>query len=123
MAQIVTPAVIIPRFTTLTHTGLAYQYFTLPVDVSAFDRGLITGWRGVLSGTSPQFGFAFYESIDRITWHECDGTSGLDDPGEAQEKPYSFLLSRRWFRMGIMLSGTGAMVTCWAQGFLMRRRP
>jgi hypothetical protein len=122
MPRLVTPAVLLPRFTTLVHTGASLVFYTLPIDASGFERGFLTCWRGAVLGTGSAFGFQFLESTDRDAWAFCDGTS-TEDPGPGAEQQYEFPISKRWFRLGAQLGGTGAVVTCWSQGYFVNRGP
>jgi hypothetical protein len=123
MPELVTPAVILPRFTTFVHPVGTFIFHTLPVEVAAYESAALTGWRGALMGTTPTFGFAFEESTDRLEWFDCVGTSGFDDPGANSQHLYEFTFSRRWFRMAVQLGGTNAGASCWVQGHFVNRRP
>jgi len=120
MPKIVTPAVLVPRFTTIVGPG--HNWMTLPVDVAAYESASITVWRGPPIGTVTGFGFAFLESTDRSAWADIPGTVVVD-PGPARESVVEFDFSKRWFRIGLVLTGTNPGVTCWAQGFFVNRQP
>lgn len=113
------PVVMIPRFTTFV--GPSPIYFTSPVRVEAYDQALITVYRGPISGSGGSVGFSFLESTDRDPnyWSIIDENV---DPGSNAQTQVVATLTKRWFRMGIILGGTTPNgVTCWAQGFLLRR--
>ena len=107
MPQIVTPAVIVPRFSTFVGATNGIAFTTLPVEITAYESARITGWRGPIAGTGGPygFGFTFQESTDRNVWTTCPGTTPDDDPGAVTELLYSFLFSKKWFCMTVRLAG------------------
>ena len=112
------PVVLYPRFTTLAGEGV--QFFTFPLDVEAYEGARLTFWRGpILSSTAPVLRFHIEESMDRDHWTALTGSSF--DPAEDSEEEKNPRFSMKWFRaMAEFVGGTGT-VTCWAQGFLVRR--
>jgi len=113
------PVVLFQRFTSLLGAG-SFEGFAF--DVRAYEGARINMWRGPLVGSgSPTFSFFFQESTDRNTWVACEGTSAGEDPGADTESQVTFALSKRWFRAYVALAGTQPGVTCWAQGFLIKR--
>ncbi len=119
MTKIVTPAVLIPRFTAFAG---ALRYETLPIDVSAYEEAKLYLWRGPLVGTGTTFKVEVLESTDRGDWQMVAGTSQVE-PLEDREEPIDFQLSKRWFRVAVILNGTSPGVTCWLQGFFINRQP
>lgn len=118
MSQLVTPAVLIPRFTSIV--GSPQTFLTLPIDVSAYEKGQLTIWRGPLVGSAPIVSFSFLESTDRNVWSLVPSTSP-DDPGADNETQYLLELTKRWLRVNIQVGGTNAGMTCWIQGFFLNR--
>lgn len=118
------PVVLLPRFTTLL--GQAEDEFpTLPLDVTAFETARITLWRASMQGLStPTAFFLFEESTDRLVWTPCEltSTSGETIPTHDTEKVVAFPFGRKWFRLRVRLVGGNPALTCWAQGFLIRRQ-
>lgn len=111
------PVVLVPRFTTFVG---ASDFVPFVLDVTAYAALELTVWRAPLVGTTPIFRVFCYESIDRVLWSECSGPQG-DEPPESVETPYVWQLTSRWLRLRLALGGTNPGVTCWAQGFLVRR--
>jgi hypothetical protein len=108
------PLVVLPRFSTFVGNGL---YWTQPIPVAAYDAITINAWRGLMNGAGPpSTSLQFQESNDLSAWSATLGTSGgvLPPSVETQYRP---LLSKAWFRMGIVLAGTDPGVTCYAVGF------
>ena len=119
MAQIVTPAVLIPRFTSLVG---AQRFDTLPIDVAAYEEAKLYLWRGPVVGTGTTFKVKVLESTDREGWQMVFGTTELE-PMEDREEPLDFQLTKRWFRVSVTLNGTNPGATCWLQGFFINRQP
>ncbi|MEJ2202958.1 MAG: hypothetical protein P8170_02480 [Gemmatimonadota bacterium] len=115
MAQVVTPAVLLPRFTSIVGIG---AFPSLPIEVTAFQRANLTVWRGPMIGTSTAISIAFLESTDRNTWFEIKPAIS---PLENVETPVQLSFDRRWFRVVVHLVGTNPGVTCWVQGFFVNR--
>jgi hypothetical protein len=110
------PLLLIPRYTGLVG---AQTFATVPLEVSDFMTGWATVWRGPLVGTSPNF-MAFFEvSQDAVHWN----LMGAMDPGANNAERVGLpLLSRRWLRARIVLTGSGDVgVTCWCSGSLNLR--
>jgi hypothetical protein len=117
MAQVRVPLVLLPRFTTLAG---AQAFYSLAIDITAYQQLDLTLWRGPLLGTSPTFAAFVYESLDREHWFEASGLQGVD-PGTATETAYVWVLTRRWLHFRVELTGTSPVATCWAAGFLSKR--
>lgn len=118
------PVVLLPRFTTLL--GRAKETFpTLPLDVTAFEGARITLWRATMHGTNtPTAYFHLEESTDRLMWSPCGttGEDGVEIDAAETEQAVAFVFTKKWFRARVELKGTNPAVTCWAQGFLLRRQ-
>jgi hypothetical protein len=120
MAGELVPLVLLPRYTTLVG---AQEFVTVGMDVTDYANAIVNVWRGPLTGTNtPAVLFYFQESTDQVNWTICAGTSGSGQtPGSGQEAQYTATLTKRWFRLRAVLSGTDPAVTCWAVGFLEDR--
>jgi hypothetical protein len=126
MAGTLVPLVVVPRYTSFVRFG---YFTTVPVDVTAFQRLILTAWRGKMQGgPSPSFGLSCQESTDRVTWFDCAGTnvSGYDPAASASVEGEGVILAtltRRWFRMRIALGDNSGQVrvTTWVAGHGERR--
>jgi hypothetical protein len=123
MAGQLTPAVFLPRFTTLSGRPTSGDVFlsTVPMDVTPFQSGLINVWRGSLIGTTPSVKINFQESSDGVKWGNCTGYSVDADPGNGVEVQYTPTLKKKWFRVTVELAVSDNIVTLWAAGFLEER--
>ena len=112
----VTPAVLFPRFTALVG---AHTYESLPIDVTEFERAMITFWRGPFVGTGAGLTFKFQASTDRYVWEDVGAqvTPNEDDP-----KQVGFDLSHQWLRAVAVLTGVNAGATVWGQGYFVNRK-
>lgn len=131
------PLVMLPRYTVfagkLGTVGTAnVGYTTIAMDVTEFQKAILNVWRNavmkVASGDSPSFAIYFEESTDQVAWMACSvaassGSGPNWDPGDNTEVQYVATLTKRWFRVRVVLdsTGVGAAVTCWAVGFLEQR--
>ena len=123
MAGELVPLVMMPRYS--CYSG-ADTFYTMPLDVTAYESVILNVWRSPLVGTTPTFGLTFQESTDASTdasWSTVTGVSAGVDPGADTETQYTGTLKKRWFRVKLVLGGTGPVSTCWAVGFLERRQP
>jgi len=118
MAGEYVPLVLIPRFSAFTG---ATTFTTIAMDVSNYSNAIVNIWRGPLDGTSVNVGFTLQESTDQYTWSDCAGTSWPVDPTADMEAQYNGTLTKRWFRIKVLTSGTDPRLTCWAMGFLELR--
>jgi hypothetical protein len=117
MAGNFVPLVLIPRYT--TYSGDSIDYTTIGMDVSDYDKAVVSFWRsGGNSLTS--IAITFEESIDQLNWTTCSG-GPYNDPGSNTEGQFQPVLTKRWFRIKITLTGAGATVSCWCIGFLEMR--
>ena len=117
MAGLYVPLVLIPRYS--TYSGASTQFATVGMDVSEYEKAVLSFWRSVGANLAT-FTINFEESMDQITWTTCAG-GAFTDPGAATEAQYLPVLSKRWFRVTINLTGANAVATCWCIGFLMQR--
>lgn len=118
MAGMQTPVVFIPRFTTFVGP---FFYHGLPLDVTAFSDANLSVWRGPLVGTAPPaptFSVQFQQSVDRILW---DPIGSAVAPPSNTEAPIAFAITQPWLRYQLVVGGPNSGVTCWLQGFLIRR--
>ena len=112
------PVVLVPRFTGYVGDG---TYWSQPIPTSAYSGISIDFWHGLLIGTGPPgVTVHFQESNDVANWRFCGGGPWTVPPG-VSETPLSAVLTMAWFRFGVILGGTNAGVTCWAQGFFELR--
>jgi hypothetical protein len=117
MAGMFVPLVLMPRYTTLAGAAI---YTTVGMDVSEYEKAVLSYWRsaGVNLATVPVV--LFEESTDQITWTACAGGPYLD-PGANAETQYQPVLTKRWFRINVTLATADSAVTLWCIGFLMQR--
>lgn len=115
------PVVLIPRFTSYFGTS---EYATVAMDVTAFSSGVATFWRGKLAGGGT---FKLYTetSHDGYAWFGYPiGGGGLPtpwDPGDDASVTVAIDVTRRFFRIRIVLTGSDPGVTCWMAGMLEYR--
>lgn len=116
------PIVMIPRFTSYVGTS---EFVTVALDVSAYARGDLTLWRGKLIGTGATFELFTESSHDGNTWFGYpDGPGGQPlpwDPGADASEIIGVDVTRRYFRVRVVLSGTDPGVTVWCAGTLEAR--
>ncbi len=117
MAGTYVPLVLIPRYTTFAG---AATYTTVGMDVSDYEKAVVSYWRsaGVNLLTTPVV--LFEESTDQVSWSPCTGGPYLD-PGAGIETQYQPVLTKRWFRISVQLATADSAVTLWCLGFLMQR--
>lgn len=111
------PIVLHPRFTTLAGEGV--QFFTFPVDVSAYEGARLTFWRGptVVASGSPKLNFGLETSVNRDTWTTL---LSFDIPSDTEvEKTVTF--TRKWFRLLCDYANGNGTTTLWVQGWLVKR--
>lgn len=129
MAGELVPLVMIPRYTTIagdTNSNPPYPtpgFMTVGMDVSEYDGAIINVWRGPIILTAGTAGFKVNceESTDQNVWTICDGTTANTAVSENVEKQFLPVLTKRWFRVRVVLEGTNPVVTCWAVGYLVQR--
>ena len=112
----ITPAVLFPRFTAIVG---ASAYESLPIDVTGFERAMITFWRGPFVGTGTALTFKFQASTDRYTWED---TGAQVTPNESEPKQVGFDVNQQWLRAVATLTGTNPGATVWAQGYFVNRK-
>jgi len=111
------PIVLLPRFTTFS--GPTTTFYTVGMEVSEYSKVILSTWRS--SGASLSgFAVTYEESTDQLTWTTCAG-GPFSDPGAFAEIQHQPELTKRWFRIGVTLTGANAVVTCWCIGFLEMR--
>jgi hypothetical protein len=114
------PIVLHPRFTSIGGSGV--QFYTFPVDVSAYEGALLTFWRGptLVSSGTPLLNFHFEQSMNRQEWSGMSGSPFNIASDDEVEKTLEFTM--KWFRlMNDYANGTG-ITTLWAQGWLVKRQ-
>ena len=112
------PVVLVPRYTGYVGDG---QYYSQFIPVSAYSRITIDFWHGVLIGTGPPtVAINFRESNSLSGGQDCGGGPWVV-PAAPGESTYRADLTMAWFQFGVILGGTNAGVTCWAQGFFELR--
>ena len=126
MAGQLVPLVLLPRYTTYVGKpgtgagtiGVAY-FSTIAMDVTQYSSAIISVWRGKLIGSpTPGITFTLQESMDQVSW--TDLTAGFD-PGENIETETTVSLTKRWFRIIVLLGGADNACSCYAVGFLEER--
>ena len=118
MAGILIPGILVPRYSLYVGAG---SYYTQPIAATSFCRLTLDFWKGNLIGSgAPAVAVSFQEAIDPTTFQDCVG-GPWSVPSGSGESQFVAALSMNWFRFGILLSGTDAGVTCWAQGFFEHR--
>lgn len=118
------PLVMVPRFT--SYVGAA-TYTTAPLDVSEFQKFIVTVWRGLLvgsvaGGAALFIQFEWSDDADQDGWFTFFGlspltTAGATDVVEAE-------LTHRYLRLKVTLTDDATDVvalSCWASGHLERR--
>jgi hypothetical protein len=115
--------ILFPRYTTLAG---ARDFMTLPINVTAYERGDVVIWIGDIVGpTTPgPVGAAFEESTDQVHWATCGGTgSGTLTAGSETTLGPQF--TKPWMRF-LMSVAAGAggdpVLSCYAVGWLERRK-
>jgi hypothetical protein len=111
------PVVLFPRYSTFAGVN---TFTTVAMDVTQYQSAILNVWRGVLLGTTPTYDISFQESTDQDNWTTCANGSG-GDPGQDTEAQYTPTLTKRWFRVQLLLGGTDPVITTWALGFLELR--
>lgn len=117
MSGVMVPLVLVPRYT--TYAGPA-DFTTIGVDVTEYSEASIAVWRGNLAGAPGTFALNFQGSLDQKTWGNLLGSD--QDPGALTEVLYEFQLKLPYLRMILKLTGTDAVVTAYACGYLRARQ-
>ena len=111
------PVVLYPRFTTFVGEGVPFR--TFPLDVAAYEGAQLSFWRGPMLGDmSPILKFFLEESQTQDKWTILGSAV---EPGEAVETLVDVTFTRKWFRVTAEISLGPGYVTCWGQGFLVKR--
>ena len=116
MAGTLVPLVLFPRYSTLSGPT---TFQTVAMDVTEFEKAIVDLWRSAgasLATLVPNF----EESTDQVTWTNCGG-GPFADPGANNQLQFQPLLTKRWFRITITLTGVDCVSTLWCVGFLMMR--
>jgi len=127
MKGTVEPFVLIPRYTSYVGEnkedgGVDNSFATVPLDVSAFSKAVLTFWRGpLLGGPGAAFSAQFESSHDGVTWFPEGAAITSTDTSDKHDID----LDRRWFRVRIELTENPTNetvgITCWATGNLEQR--
>lgn len=119
MAGVLTPVVMLPRYTCYSGAG---SFTTIAMDVTSYVTATLSAWRSALvpAAGSPTFALAFEESTDQVSWVACTVSPSQPDP-TSTETQYTVTLKRRWFRVKVTLGGTDPVATCWCVGFFEDR--
>ncbi len=118
MAGELVPLVLVPRYTTYS---CGATYTTVGMDVTSYSSAIVNLLRATGIGTSPTIAFTFQDSTDQTNWTTCANTTASFDPGADTETQYTPTLTKRWFRIKAVTSGSNPSFTCWAIGFLEKR--
>ena len=65
--------------------------------------------------------FNLEESSDQVAWSTCGGTTLNFTPSANVETQYTAALTKRWFRIRLILPNADNVLTCYAVGFLEER--
>jgi hypothetical protein len=117
MAGELVPLVLLPRYTTFVGAG---TFTTIGMEASNYSKSIVGVWRGAMLGAGPTFAVSFEESTDQNSWSVCSGGSSAD-PGTDTEAQYQPTITKRWFRIKVVLGGSNPAASCWAIGFLELR--
>ncbi|MHC4611168.1 MAG: hypothetical protein ACYS7M_12560, partial [Planctomycetota bacterium] len=104
-----TPVVLLGRYTTFAGNNI---FYTLPINVVAFDSFEIFFWRGEMQGS---FILTIEESLDQKNWTSLTST----DPGPQQEVTLTADITQPWLRATVEINGTAG--TGYAYGYLTNR--
>lgn len=135
MAGEYVPLVLFPRHTTLAGRPSSINLTTVAMDVTPYERAIVTFWRGKIIGTAPSstppyaFAVALEGSTDQVVWtpYAPEGATWTGTPVDGWELTENsqhqmiVILSRRWFRLRVRTFANDNVATCWAVGFLERR--
>lgn len=111
------PVVMLPRYASFVG---ATEFSTVPLDVAEFEKAELTLWRSAMAGSgSPTFRAHFEVSQDTIAW-SAQMPLGYD-PGANAKVAVPVVLTKKWFRVRIVLTGTDPGVSCWCAGHLILR--
>lgn len=119
MAGELVPLVLIPRYTTYCGTA---AYSTIGMDVTPYQNAIVNFWRNTMIGTGSTVSLYFEESSDQNLWSLCTGMSpNPASPAANAETQYTANLTKRWFRIRVVLPNADNVATCYAVGFLEER--
>ena len=117
MAGELVPLVLWPRYSSFVG---ANTFTTIGMEATDYSKAIVNVWRSTMIGTSGTFAVSFEESTDQLNWTTCTGGSTAD-PGADTEAQYSPEITKRWFRIKVVTTGTNIAVSCWAIGFFEMR--
>jgi hypothetical protein len=118
MPGILTPLVLVPRYTTLSGT---FEFSTIALDVTAYQNAIVNLFRTALLGTGGAVKFNLEESTDQVIWTVCSGTTADFDITPDTETQDVAALTKRWFRLTIQLPNANNVSTFYVVGFLEER--
>ncbi len=121
MAGDLVPFVMIPRFSSYFGTS---EFATVALDISAYAGGSLTLWRGKLigGGTLKLYTETSHDGYEWFGYPEGVGGQPQPwDPGADASETVGIDVSRRYFRVRVVLTGTDPGVTCWCAGMLEYR--
>lgn len=118
MANVRDRLILLPRFSTLAGAG---DFTTQAINVSAYEGADVSVWMGRMVGAGGSATATVQESTDQAVWVTCAGTSevALSDNSEQTLTP---TFARPWMRLKVNLAGTAPVMTCYAVGYLEKRR-
>lgn len=120
MAGLFVPLVLIPRYTTYCGAN-ATSFTTVGMDVSEYEKAVVSFWRTAGMNVAGLQTITFEESMDQLHWTTCAG-GPFTDPGAVTEAQFQPELTKRWFRVNVTLNvAANGAITCWCLGFLMQR--
>jgi hypothetical protein len=116
MGEATVPVVLLGHYTTLAGSD---PFVTSPILVAEYSAIELGVWRGPMEDLGALFDFEIQESMDQVNWTLIDATN----VPPSTETPMSTDLSRTWLRAMVRLTAASfPVVTCYAVGFLVKRR-
>ena len=117
------PLVLLPRFSSFVGQG---GYSTAPLEVEAFEGGIVVFWRGPLVGgaVSSPFTAHIEESHDALVWTTVTGTGPITTANAVGD--FALGLKKRWLRVRVELAADNdgvVAISLWMTGSLRRRVP
>jgi hypothetical protein len=118
MAGELVPLVLIPRYSTYAGNS---NFATIAMDVTEYEQAIVNFWCGTLLGSGGTINLYFEESTDQNNWTDCQPYAAAVNPSAGTETQYTPTLSKRWFRIKLVLPNADNVLTAWAVGFLQER--
>jgi hypothetical protein len=116
MGEATVPVILLGRYTTLAGSD---PFVTAPILVAEYSAIELGVWRGPMEDLGAVFEIHIQESMDQVTWSTIDSAV----VASGTEVPISIDLSRTWLRAQVELAAASfPVVSCYAVGFLVRRR-